>query len=182
MSPPFTCLGSLRRLFVSTWLKLLPDSDASSPSNNAAINMSLGIISPAPVPGSDPASDTDATKTTARPFILVPLYIYPSRDAWAPLLSAARQHPTLEFVVVVNPANGPGSGSAPDSNYIQVLQDLRSLPNIKLIGYVYCGWGKRPEAELECDIRAYKAWAGPEGCVRCSQRYTRVFNFFFRTV
>ncbi|KAK4191037.1 putative cell surface spherulin 4-like protein [Podospora australis] len=99
-----------------------------------------------------------------RAFILVPLYIYPSPNAWTPLLSAARQHPTLEFLVVVNPANGPGSGSAPDSNYTEVLQELRSLPNIKLVGYVYCNWGKRPETELKADIRGYQAWAGPEGC------------------
>ncbi|KAK4676641.1 hypothetical protein QC764_402219 [Podospora pseudoanserina] len=90
--------------------------------------------------------------------ILLPLYIYPSPDAWTPLLLAANRHPTLQFLVVVNPSNGPGEGDRPDENYVRVLQQLRDVENVKLVGYVYCSYGKREQGEMRRDVERYKVW------------------------
>ena len=93
-----------------------------------------------------------------RPFILIPLYIYPSADSWGPLFSAVMSHPSLDFVTIVNPDNGPGCTSLPDQNYMKSLRKLSSFSNVTIVGYVYCSYGERALAEMESDIRAYCGW------------------------
>jgi len=102
------------------------------------------------------------------PFVLVPLYIYPTVDSWQPLFSAAQAHRDLDLLVVVNPNNGPGSCPLPDSNYIDNLARLSCFPNTTVLGYVYCGYGSRPLAELEQDISVYRDWTGY--CARSESR------------
>ncbi|KAK4173724.1 Spherulation-specific family 4 [Triangularia setosa] len=101
---------------------------------------------------------SSSTTTTTKPFILVPLYIYPDPGAWAPLIQAAHHYPNLQFIVVVNPNNGPGDGEKPDENYVSVLHQLRDLSNVRLIGYVYCSYGKRNLEEMGGDVRRYQVW------------------------
>ncbi|KAK0707731.1 Spherulation-specific family 4, partial [Lasiosphaeris hirsuta] len=98
-----------------------------------------------------------------RPFILVPLYIYPTPISWSPLFCAARSHPGLQFIAVVNPNNGPGSAPAPDTNYVAALRELSTLSNIKILGYIYCSYGKRSSVEMERDIVVYRAWTAQRG-------------------
>ncbi|KAK4223257.1 Spherulin-4 [Podospora fimiseda] len=108
----------------------------------------------------DTCSDTPLKDTSAsnNPFILVPLYIYPASNSWAPLISSVSKHPNQDFLVVVNPDNGPGPGDLPDTNYISVLKTLSLLPNVKLLGYVHCTYGQRPQEEIIPDITSYKNW------------------------
>ena len=93
-----------------------------------------------------------------QPFIIVPLYIYPTPTAWEPLFSAAAAHPEVTFVVIVNPADGPGTTQLPDTNYLAALARISSLDNIRTLGYVHCSYGNRATAEVERDIRAYQGW------------------------
>lgn len=95
-----------------------------------------------------------------RPFVLVPLYIYPSATSWDPLFTAARSHVGVEFVVIVNPNNGPGRSPRPNEDYMSALQELSSLPNVKVLGYVHCSYGKRAITKLEDDVRIYQGWTG----------------------
>ncbi|KAK0615098.1 Spherulation-specific family 4, partial [Bombardia bombarda] len=90
--------------------------------------------------------------------VLVPLYIYPTAESWEPLFSSARLHTGLDFVVVVNPNNGPGCHPTPDDNYMTALQRLSQLPNVKVLGYIYCSYGNRPSAEAEKEVRVYHGW------------------------
>ncbi|PSR76989.1 Spherulation-specific family 4 [Coniella lustricola] len=101
---------------------------------------------------------TPSTPLPDRPFILVPLYIYPTPEAWEPLYRAADQHPTLDFYVVVNPGNGPGEGALPDANYIAALARLTALRNVWVIGYVHCSYGQRPAEDVVRDIEGYARW------------------------
>jgi len=94
-----------------------------------------------------------------QPFILVPLYIYPTATSWQPLLDAAAAHPELAFKVVVNPANGPGSSELPDANYLAGLAALAALSNVQVLGYVHCSWGQRERAAVEQDVLVYAGWA-----------------------
>ncbi|KAB5546971.1 Spherulation-specific family 4 [Coniochaeta sp. 2T2.1] len=93
-----------------------------------------------------------------KPFIFVPLYIYPTETSWQPLLAAAAKHPQLFFKVVVNPKNGPGPEALPDANYVTGLRALASLANVCVLGYIHCSWGERDQAELENDIMVYAGW------------------------
>lgn len=105
---------------------------------------------PKPKPKPEPA--------TNKPFVLVPLYIYPFPTAWDPLYVAAESHPELDFLVVVNPNSGPGADILPDANYIEALARLTAAPNVKVIGYVHCSYGKRLLDELVAEVSAYRGW------------------------
>jgi len=93
------------------------------------------------------------------PFICIPLYIYPSPQAWEPLVEAALAHPTSYFHAVVNPSNGPGTTPLPDENYVDALRRLSALPNVTILGYVHVTYGKRPVTDVENDIGEYAAWS-----------------------
>lgn len=113
-------------------------------------------------------SATDNTKLTSnpppkpsrkrKPFILLPLYIWPGTGVWDPLFAAAEANPSLELWVIVNPFNGPGLNVLPDANYLEVLPRLTAVPNIKVIGYVRCDYGKRPIEEILAEIDKYANW------------------------
>ncbi|KAG8164981.1 hypothetical protein KVR01_005256 [Diaporthe batatas] len=107
-------------------------------------------------PGAKPKPKHKAA--TNKPFVLVPLYIYPFPTAWDPLYVAAESHPELDFLVVVNPNSGPGADVLPDANYIEALARLTAAPNVKVIGYVHCSYGKRLLDELVAEVSAYRGW------------------------
>lgn len=93
-----------------------------------------------------------------KPFILLPLYIWPGTGVWDPLFIAAEAHPDLDLWVIVNPFNGPGLNALPDANYLQVLPRLTAIPNTKVIGYVRCDYGRRPVEEILAEIGKYASW------------------------
>jgi hypothetical protein len=81
-------------------------------------------------------------------------------------------HPTLQFLVVVNPASGPGgANSQPDTNYQACIAQLRTTGaangnNVKILGYVATGFGNRASSAVTTDIDTYKQWTAvyrPEG-------------------
>ncbi|KAG6861048.1 hypothetical protein C0995_004549 [Termitomyces sp. Mi166 len=97
---------------------------------------------------------------------IFPLYIYPGTGClnWAPLLAAVPAYPDLQFIVVVNPASGPGpAGSQPDANYQNCIVQLRNAGdvngNVKIIGYVATGFGNRAPSAVTADIDTYSGWA-----------------------
>lgn len=110
------------------------------------------------------ASNSSALTMLEWPFILVPLYIYPTSTSWSSLFSAARSHPGLQFIAVVNPNNGPGSAPSPDINYTAALRELSTLSNIRILGYIFCSYGERALVEMERDILVYYGWTARRGC------------------
>ncbi|KAJ0119845.1 hypothetical protein J7T55_014050 [Diaporthe amygdali] len=107
---------------------------------------------------STPGSKPSPSLVTNKPFVLVPLYIYPFPTAWEPLYVAVDSHPELDFLVVVNPNSGPGPDILPDANYIEALARLTAAPNVKVIGYVHCSYGKRLLDEIVVEVSAYRGW------------------------
>lgn len=126
----------------------------------------------------------NASNTPGKPFILVPLYIYPTATAWKPLYEAAEAHPAVDFYVVINPANGPGDGELPDANYVDALVRLTALENVRVIGYVHVSYGARVLEEVVVDVERYSRWEaemvkhGEEGKV-CLKFSFSLFFFFF---
>ncbi|CAH0059262.1 unnamed protein product [Clonostachys solani] len=90
--------------------------------------------------------------------VIVPLYIYPLEKAWEPLFHAAKAHPNVRFLVIVNPHNGPGDSALPDASYAAALRELNAVCNIHVIGYVYCTYGNRPVDDIQRDIDVYLGW------------------------
>ena len=70
-------------------------------------------------------SPYQATASVSPPTVAIPLYIYPSPQAWEPLHNAIVDNPSVTFQIIINPNNGPGS-AAPDANYIAEVARLNS--------------------------------------------------------
>lgn len=92
-------------------------------------------------------------------FVLAPFYIYPSENAWQELFTSISNNPTLPFKVVINPNNGPGASTYPDSNYISNIAKLNSYNNTQTIAYVHTAFATRATAAVEADINTYNNWA-----------------------
>ena len=95
------------------------------------------------------------------PFLMLPLYMYPGKNAWAPLYSQVQKYPDLTFQVIVNPNSGPGvsPGQVPDSNWITALSYLNTFDNVEMIGYVHTDYATRNMTEVEQEIQTYAEWA-----------------------
>lgn len=81
--------------------------------------------------------------------LLVPAYIYPSKDGrlqWRRLLDAAAK---VDLVAVVNPETGPGAERNPD--YAAVVVEAAER-GVKLVGYISTQYGARPASEVKADV------------------------------
>ncbi|KAJ6545340.1 Spherulation-specific family 4 [Mycena capillaripes] len=97
--------------------------------------------------------------------VIFPLYIYPDLvfndgcAAWTPVFTAITANPTLPFIIVINPASGPGStNTQPDTNYQSCITSLKSHANVRVIGYVATGFGGRSSSDVITDIATYAQW------------------------
>lgn len=89
--------------------------------------------------------------------IALPLYIYPTPNAWSPLYNAIAAIPSTSFNVIINPSNGPG-GPTPDENYMSALSTLNNHSNVDVYGYVHLSWGDRSLDAIDADIQDYGSW------------------------
>ena len=96
-----------------------------------------------------------------KPYIIVPLYLYPSPGAWQPLYDQISGNPDVNFQIIVNPSDGPGTavGAAPEQNWIDTMATLNSKPNVNTVGYVHVSWCARDAAEITSEIDAYASWS-----------------------
>ena len=85
---------------------------------------------------------------------IVPLYTDPSSLTWTHLASAARAHPSVRVVAVVNPNNGPTPTA--DPAYTTGIASLRAA-GVRVIGYVRTGYGTRATADVAADVDLYAA-------------------------
>lgn len=102
---------------------------------------------------------TSVAATKLTPNVVIPLYIYPSASAWNTYFSAISARPDITFSVIVNPNNGPGAGSAPDSNYIANIATLNSFHNVRTLGYVHVSEATRSISAVQADIATFGKWA-----------------------
>ncbi|KAL4914635.1 Spherulation-specific family 4 [Aspergillus aurantiobrunneus] len=92
--------------------------------------------------------------------VVVPLYIYPlTAHTWAPLYAAIEAHPTLDFLVIVNPNSGPGDIPSPDANYAREVARLNSYTNVLSVGYIRVDYCRKPLHASFAEIARYGAWA-----------------------
>lgn len=105
---------------------------------------------------------------TARPkrrlHLLVPAYIYPTKEGqahWQRLFDAAAK---VDLVAVVNPDTGPGPVRNPD--YAALIAEAADR-GVKLIGYVTTHYADRLPSEVKADV---DTWV---------RHYPRIAGFFF---
>lgn len=106
---------------------------------------------------SDSVATTSGRPLGTKPFVLLPLYIYPLPEAWDPLFTVLERHPDVHIKAVINPNNGPGD-TPPNSDYLSALRKLQSYSNVEILGYVHVQWGRRLEIDVRADIAEYFKW------------------------
>ncbi|CAG8981998.1 hypothetical protein HYALB_00004866 [Hymenoscyphus albidus] len=90
--------------------------------------------------------------------VLVPLYIYPTYQAWDPLLEAIESHPSTTFAIIINPQSGPGPNPVPDTNFTIQIPRLNQYHNVLNVGYVPTNYSHRPLESVVSDIQTYARW------------------------
>jgi hypothetical protein len=102
------------------------------------------------------AAATSSSKTG----MIIPLYSYPTDKSWASLIQLKQAHPSIPFIAVINPGNGPGRSI--DPNYVKGIGNLKAS-GIMVIGYVYTDYGSRSPSVLKNEMISYKKWYGVSG-------------------
>jgi len=67
-------------------------------------------------------------------------------------------HPSVEFIIVINPASGPGSSPLPDANFTREISRLNEFSNVRTIGYVAVDYGRKPLETAFQEIAQYGTW------------------------
>ncbi|KAE8369618.1 Spherulation-specific family 4-domain-containing protein [Aspergillus caelatus] len=109
------------------------------------------------------ASASSSGSSTSKAKVIIPYYLYPSTGAWTPLEELIVANSDVQFTVIINPDNGPGSSTASDENFLTAVPRLASYSNALVLGYVSTQKGTRDISEVEKDIQTYAAWPSTSG-------------------
>lgn len=101
--------------------------------------------------------------------ILLPLYVYPSAvyndnaSNWQSLLTTIRNHPAVNFDIVINPDSGPGGVGfgKDDINYRTGVQLLNAQSNVRTLGYVHTNYGGIPASNVSNNVTTWASWPSP---------------------
>ncbi|KAB8225428.1 Spherulation-specific family 4-domain-containing protein [Aspergillus novoparasiticus] len=109
------------------------------------------------------ASASSSGNNTSKAKVIIPYYLYPSTGAWTPLEELIVANSDVQFTIIINPDNGPGSNTASDENFLTAVPRLASYSNALVLGYVSTQKGTRDISEVEKDIQTYAAWPSTSG-------------------
>ncbi|WP_415281067.1 spherulation-specific family 4 protein [Candidatus Nitrososphaera sp. FF02] len=107
---------------------------------------------------------TFPVRSASYPGIYVPLYKYPDLQnpdgVWNTLFAAKRDHPSLLFVVTVNPSSGPGQEKNPV--YADAISELKKSGVEHILGYIPTDYSRQDTGrtidELKALIDRYRGW------------------------
>ncbi len=88
--------------------------------------------------------------------VFVPAYF--DAGGW-PQAASGKHAPS---VMILNPATGIGAGTAPNPAYQSVVRQMQAKGTM-VLGYSSTADGLRPVAQIEADVRNYRAWYGVRG-------------------
>jgi hypothetical protein len=129
-------------------MALIPSDGVGSGSvyvDSLAVNGATTPSTPAPAPAPAPATPAGT---------IIPLYSYPHPGAWDKVIAAKKAYPQVPIMAVVNPNTGPGA--AANSSYMTEIAKLINA-GIKVIGYVPTQYATRTPAEVQADIKQWRA-------------------------
>lgn len=72
--------------------------------------------------------------------------------------SRADDYPHLQFIVIINPNDGPGNSTSLDLNFQRELPKLLSRTNIATVGYVRTIYATRNKTTVFEDVDKYAGW------------------------
>lgn len=99
--------------------------------------------------------------TQGLPGLIIPLYSYPTDDngaltsVWKTVRDSATANPSIPFVVIINPDNGPGSSL--DSNYAAAVTILINA-GCKCVGYISTQTSSVSSSTVTGNMDKYKSW------------------------
>lgn len=97
------------------------------------------------------------SQSTQATGLLVPLYLYPANihtnDAYNKLMGLKRDYESIPFLVILNPASGPGKNV--DANYTKAIDRLIGA-GCHVLGYVSTEYGKRDFKDLAADLESWR--------------------------
>ncbi|MFO1064781.1 MAG: spherulation-specific family 4 protein [Pirellulales bacterium] len=100
--------------------------------------------------------------------VLIPLYQYPANvhtnASFNRVIELKREHPTIPFWIIVNPATGPGVQV--DANYTKAIDRLLGAGCV-VLGYISTEYGNRRISDVETDLTRWR------------ELYPRVQGVFF---
>ena len=99
---------------------------------------------------------TSGIHSTGCQQIFVPAYF--DGSIWTQATSSRPAPSTM----ILNPATGVGAGAAPNPAYQAVVKRAQAAGST-VLGYSSTADGQRPIAQVEADVRNYKAWYGVTG-------------------
>jgi hypothetical protein len=65
----------------------------------------------------------------------------------------------VDFIIVINPASGPGTSPLPDPNYTREIVRLNGFANVRTIGYVAVDYGRKDYKQTVAEITQYASWS-----------------------
>lgn len=90
--------------------------------------------------------------------IMYPLFGLPGQT-WDDMISYRKAHPSLPWIAVINPQNGPGGPNYVFETYVEKMKDA----NIQVLGYVSTYWSAAPLETVKADIDKYKEYFNVDG-------------------
>ncbi|KAE8340393.1 Spherulation-specific family 4-domain-containing protein [Aspergillus arachidicola] len=141
----------------STFTSAVVSSASTSTSTSASASASASESTSAS------ASASPSGNSTSKAKVIIPYYLYPSTGAWTPLEELIVANSDVQFTIIINPDNGPGSNTASDENFLTAVPRLASYSNALVLGYVSTQKGTRDISEVEKDIQTYAAWPSTSG-------------------
>lgn len=94
--------------------------------------------------------------------VVVPVFVEPLSAAieeYNQIIQVKTAYPRVPIMVVVNPADGPGTYISALATAIEKMQSV----GIIVLGYTPTEWGERPIASVEADMVNYREWYGVNG-------------------
>lgn len=90
--------------------------------------------------------------------VIYPLFGLPGQT-WDDMIEYRRAHPSLPWIAVINPLNGPGGPNYVFETNVEKMQDA----DILVLGYVSTFWGGVPLETVRTDIDRYKEYFNVDG-------------------
>jgi hypothetical protein len=72
-------------------------------------------------------------------------------------------HPSVNFLVIVNPNSGPGGVPLPSHDYVREVPKLNAPANVVTVGYIRIDYCRRPLIEVYEEIDTYAEWGSASG-------------------
>jgi hypothetical protein len=107
----------------------------------SAVLVLAGAVADSPAASANPGCQS----------VVVPAYFYPGGD-W----TRADVSWPLPRIMILD-ISGVGAGTAPNREY-QAAVARAQAAGIEIMGYAATGYGRRPAAAVEADVRNYRAW------------------------